>query len=305
MLTWVCIVLLYSFSALSIGNRRISQSFLNIRPDDSQSFDESQKEKSLSRTPDIHDTEQTMMKERAEKPSAQTPTKIANVICLTENYGGHSNKILQLANLLEEARTSQQKVGLNSRWSKWYRGFFDPRDDVLLDYRGNCSSSITASTAHKMQSYNRIKPELMELVPKLEIRQEAEKAIPDEPFISVHRRWLEGQCHMRANVANHFCVSKKGVRVENTCDITYSDILNPFGHKVVLFTDGQQRKFDSTFPHVDDHSFHVQMWMMTLSTVHYGNPVSSVDMAINHWRKGREMRPTECFPPITIGSGEE
>lgn len=305
MLTWLCFVVLYSFAALLIGNCQTSQSFLDSSPDNSPLFDEPQTQTSLSHTPNIHDTEQTMMKERAKESSAQTATTTVNVICLTGEWGRHCNKILQLANLLEEARTSQRKVGLDSDWSEWYRGFFDPRENVTLDYRGNCSSYITAETAHKMQSKNRINPELMELVPKLEIRQEAEKVIPDEPFISVHRRWLEGQCHMRANIANHFCVSKKGVRVENTCDIAYTDIMNPNGHKVVLFTDGQQRRFDSTFPHVDDHSFHVQMWMMTQSTVHYGNPVSSVDMVINHWREGREMRPIECFPPITIASGKE
>ena len=65
--------------------------------------------------------------------------------------------------------------------------------------------------------------------------------------------------------------------------------------KVVLFTDGQKPSLDNTFPIIDNHEFQYQLWIMTLSTIHYGNPSSSIDHVIAHWRLGQGMIPTTCW----------
>lgn len=134
--------------------------------------------------------------------------------------------------------------------------------------------------------------------------------------ISVHRRWLEGECHRRSSSSNEkFCMNESN-RIGNTtmkqthsteqyCDIVYDNITQQFQHleedapyQVILFTDGQKPEFDLTFPTIDDNHFTFQLWMMTLSGIHFGNPVSSVDYVVYHWRKGIRMYPSDCFPPI-------
>jgi hypothetical protein len=70
--------------------------------------------------------------------------------------------------------------------------------------------------------------------------------------------------------------------------------------QVVLFTDGQVPDLDNTFPNIFNESTHlmVEMWIMTLSDVHSGNPQSTVDGVVNLWRKGRGkgvVHPEECY----------
>ena len=37
------------------------------------------------------------------------------------------------------------------------------------------------------------------------------------------------------------------------------------------------------------------MWAMTLSTIHYANPMSTVDYIVSHWRKDKITRPQSCY----------
>jgi hypothetical protein len=85
------------------------------------------------------------------------------------------------------------------------------------------------------------------------------------------------------------------------CNVIFSDIPNPNNRTVVLFTDDQVPSMDQTFPIRDQQQFRVQMWMMAQSETHYGNPASSVDWVVMHWRqrlgKGN-MEPAVCYPTV-------
>ena len=52
----------------------------------------------------------------------------------------------------------------------------------------------------------------------------------------------------------------------------------------------------------DTHEFHLQMVLMSLSYIHYGNPASPIDYVIAHWREGEvkgkrieSVMPEACF----------
>ena len=84
------------------------------------------------------------------------------------------------------------------------------------------------------------------------------------------------------------------------CHATYENVtqFNPDGLPLVLFTDGRRPELDETFPIIDNHDFLTQFWMMVLSDIHVGNPASTVDRIVMHWRyaQGRQnIEPSRCF----------
>ena len=125
----------------------------------------------------------------------------------------------------------------------------------------------------------------------------------NRPFILVHRRWLEGECYKRAHLRQNFgsvesCTTEEMIKA---CNVTFSDISNPNNRTVVLFTDDEMPSMDRTFPIRDQQKFKVQMWMMAQSETHYGNPASSVDWVVMHWRQRlgkRNMEPAACYPIV-------
>jgi hypothetical protein len=71
---------------------------------------------------------------------------------------------------------------------------------------------------------------------------------------------------------------------------------------IVLFRDGQNKEYDDTFPlranitrFTGDSAILVEMWMTTMSSVHIGNPISSMDYIISHWRGENNMLPSTCW----------
>lgn len=170
-------------------------------------------------------------------------------------------------------------------------------------------------------------PSLQHRIPKQSIRLEAEAAVAQilkrsnsTKFMSVHRRAFErGEQACEGFVGPHehtFCFGKRldsnhtyfknlsssviGSYCEVTHEIAQTHVKTVDGGQatsssaqrlppIVLFTDGQRADLDQTFPLWDNHSFPVQLWMMTLSDIHYGNPMSSVDYVVAHWRRGRRM----------------
>jgi hypothetical protein len=337
--------------------------------------------------PTHHGTNYTVLRPHFNSSSNDSDTRsnrsIANtttVFCLSGIFGRNCNSIIQLANALHKVQKYQQqqqqqqapldhnnnnynnnnyyttyyKVGLPpGDWTERYLEFFDPRHEILFNYTGTCHFKLQAKRIH--YSYPKHKPnmQLMQLTPKVQVRQAAEAAIQDYieiwrrqqppqeqlappqslttsktttirssyPFLSVHRRWLEGSCHIRSDIpGENFCINTNHkIRVQDTCEIVYSNITDDYYRRyyqqpspspshqrdedkpfimppVLLFTDGQKPELDQTFPFRDSHPFAVQLWMMTLSPIHYGNPVSSVDHVVNHWRQGEGMEPASCFP---------
>jgi hypothetical protein len=76
-------------------------------------------------------------------------------------------------------------------------------------------------------------------------------------------------------------------------------------YKVVLLTDHQVPSLDETFPLVSNYTFPVEMWIMTLSDQHYGNPMSTIDLIVYYWRSLLHKRstnkvqqfPNACYQP--------
>ena len=224
---------------------------------------------------------------------------------------------------------------------------------------------------HYRQSPHVVNRELMTLLPKVSIRQEAQRIVQDEIllsttksksssrsnqnsklyWVSVHRRKLEGQCKKRihknltsctylmeyaksidllfndplAHVHYKHRASHPVLDAKFICDIQYDNVTNDIAYQqlvarqrdeqgekqqssssspsssslsvpIILFTDHQKPTYDDTFiPNIDTHPFTVQLYMMTLSTLHYGNPSSSVDHVVAHWRLGNNMIPSNCW----------
>jgi hypothetical protein len=176
-------------------------------------------------------------------------------------------------------------------------------------------------------------------------------------LITVHRDTINNQCTQQAEKLQYIVCPNYNSRNElqaqdfvNLCNINYTTVAPTVRHKnddenpvVVLFTDLQDRVLDETFPNIilfngpstantttssfrmmqdttsiqTTQSMQVSVWMMILSDVHYGNPMSLSDLILYYWRqnyfqlpmsqKGTRnknanniqspmMMPTQCYP---------
>lgn len=221
--------------------------------------------------------------------------KFKSFLCLHTAFGKNSNKLLSLANSIDFAKKNGLKyISLDPNYWKWFKEWFDDRRDIIEHNSDiKCTKRISGKDAfylHKIKTLDYFNPILMTLLPKKSIRETAEKVFT-EPFVSVHRRHLEGECLQRSKNA-YLCNSNEDY--SKTCNYTGDDF-NHLNEKVILFTDGQVPTLDKTFKNIDHQPYPVQMWAMTLSTIHYGNPMSTVDYVISHWRKDKITRPQSCY----------
>ncbi|KAL3926560.1 MAG: hypothetical protein SGBAC_013427 [Bacillariaceae sp.] len=237
-------------------------------------------------------------------------------LCLTPPfYGRTNNKVIEIGKLLKLSyqEGKNRRLALDRRWSNWYPQFFDERADVLLDYypHGECEKTFTAREAFEIPDWDL--SYLIHLLPRHDFRERVEKILNTwqhgQNYISVHRRDLEGSCHVHARCSDveletSTCLQKRDpievcsaeLRLQ-ACDMEYNTVPNPEGLPIVLFTDGQVPAKDGTFPHMfNTTDFFVEMWLMVKSKTHWGNPRSTVDAVVSSWRKGRGMEPKECYP---------
>ena len=241
--------------------------------------------------------------------------KTKEYLCLKNLWAGNCNKILELARAFRVAREKNLELAILSD-HEWFRSLFDPIPGITLPLPTktlNCTVSMDGKTAfytnYKHSKTNPFLPHLAQLMwPSKRIREEAENAVRqklgNKPFLSVHRRGMKG-CLNRAKVSksvgNDFPNNCTTQTMLTMCNLNYTTVqqyFNPTNLTVVLFTDWLQKHLDQTFPIVDDHAFFVQLWMMTLSERHVGNPLSTVDMVVNHWRysKGNpNIMPADCY----------
>jgi len=237
-------------------------------------------------------------------------------LCLTPPfYGRTNNKVIEIGKLLKLSyqEGKRRPLALDRRWSNWYRPHFDERPDVLLDYypHGECEKVFTARESFEIPDWDL--SYLIHLLPRHDYRERAEKILNTwrhgKNYISVHRRDLEGSCHVHARCSDveletSTCLQKRDpsevcsvdLRL-HACDMEYDMVPNPQGLPIVLFTDGQVPAKDATFPHIFNTSdFFVEMWLMVNSQTHWGNPRSTVDAVVASWREGRGMEPKQCYP---------
>eukprot|EP00980_Cylindrotheca_fusiformis_P013659 scaffold3515_cov126-Cylindrotheca_fusiformis.AAC.8 len=230
-------------------------------------------------------------------------------------YGRTNNKVIEVGKLLRHSHHEgkNRAVGLDKRWSKWYRTHFDDRPDVILDYypHGECYGTYNAKEAFELGDWDL--SYLSNLLPAKEFRDAAESIIEHQwphgdTYISVHRRDLEGSCHAHArcssvDLVNLTCYEPRDPQercsVElrlQACNMEYNLVPNPDSLPIVLFTDGQVPALDNTFPHkFNTTDFFVEMWLMVKSKTHWGNPRSTVDAVVSSWRQGKGMEPKECY----------
>lgn len=249
--------------------------------------------------------------------SSERITQVQNLktFCLVAPlFGRTNNNMISIGKLLKIVKEENEfgYVGLDANWSQWYQQHFDPRPEIVLFYSpsGECVKSYDGRAAYFLPDWGM--DSLVDLVPKSQYREEAEATLKSWPFghnyISVHRRHLEGHCKTFATCAKvkkNKCVRRRdpnekcspGLRLQ-ACEMEYN-FLPP--HKndtpVVLFTDGQVPEKDATFPNRFTSSSHllVEMLLMVKSTVHWGNPRSTLDVVVASWRRGQGMEPRDCY----------
>lgn len=236
------------------------------------------------------------------------------VLCITGPIFGRTfNQIIGTAAALKIVTSSEHNVngttivGLSPDYSRFYIEFLDPRDDILIDYEGPCVAAYTPREIFYALEHTMLKNELRQLIPKAVYRAEAEAALAAYtlPVTTVHRRDLEGWCIRRAKNLEFIHCPNGDVTDQlqvsdfvDSCNMEYSMLANATQgpSSVLLLTDGQVPELDATFPLVSNHSFPVQTWIMTLSAVHYGNPLSSIDFLVSYWRgDDADTRPRACY----------
>ena len=97
-------------------------------------------------------------------------------------------------------------------------------------------------------------------------------------------------------VMSCFTICRARVLLCSACAYTETSVRRSVGATalIVLFTDGLDAKQDNTFANRDQHPVEQQMWGMVLSERHFGNPLSSIDYVVAHWRNDT-VEPTTCF----------
>jgi hypothetical protein len=264
------------------------------------------------------------------------------VVCVDgELYGRTFNQIMQLTAARAVASDIQRQlqevkvaVGIVApEFNSFYEELFDLEDNafedtprILLHYDGACD--YTYSPRKLLYTFIRLNQRtvLQHLrFPKAIFREEAEMILSSlrvektQPqIITVHRRNLEGACIPQAQTKsrlvcpNHYHDLSESELV-NLCNMEYKMVIEAIektsatdnDYKVVLMTDHQVPSLDDTFPIVSNYTFPVEMWIMTLSDQHYGNPMSTVDLLVYYWRnqlnKGLsnevQQFPKACYKP--------
>mmetsp|Transcript_22233 Transcript_22233/g.61996 ORF Transcript_22233/g.61996 Transcript_22233/m.61996 type:complete len:377 (+) Transcript_22233:341-1471(+) len=230
--------------------------------------------------------------------------------CFGSFFGQHCNRIISMARLLSlrNDEGENRPIALDEAWTEWFLSVFDEREEFIYNHDSkNCHVWMESMDVFFLK--NPFAPYLPTLLPKKQHREEAERILDSWPhgrnFISVHRRNLDGKCKRWAScrepICEDMCLSTStctlGVRLD-ACDMEYKKVHNPSNLTVVLFTDNQVPRLDRTFPTRFDQSsashFLVEVLLMTKSTTHWGNPLSSGDVIVYHWRKGMNMEPEPC-----------
>jgi hypothetical protein len=57
-------------------------------------------------------------------------------------YGRNANRIITLANALNESQQRNLTLALDKSWSSWYLKWFDQRDSIELNYFGFCAIKL-------------------------------------------------------------------------------------------------------------------------------------------------------------------
>ncbi|KAL7565741.1 hypothetical protein ACA910_010183 [Epithemia clementina (nom. ined.)] len=144
-------------------------------------------------------------------------------------------------------------------------------------------------------------------------------------IVTVHQRWLEGSCVQRAKRLTIPCpmvipqvdpLIQEEYFFAHTCFFNETfvrtklptvllegrDPFDPNQVIVVLMADGQRSKEDDvkSFALKDSHDFMIQVGMMMLSDYHFGNPMSSIDKVLSHWRArlGKKTYPEEWYQEV-------
>ncbi len=241
------------------------------------------------------------------------PSCVDGVLCLDGTHGQNANRMISLANALHRAKDlNMSHVALDETWSSWYKEWFDRKENIVLDYRGVCLERISASDAFRAFSHHEYNDYLNYLHPSDHIVNEAIQRFKSQiPFVSVHRRDLEGSCHARHRRPNrsYFCFRQIKEDLAYTCDWKEADFTH-LNSSIILFTDGENPTYDNTFTHRSQDNFQIQMWAMTMSSRHFGNPTSSIDYVVAHWRKSmnrevNSMSPDTCYNYYKIENKKE
>ena len=247
-------------------------------------------------------------------------TGLQGPVCLKVKrkfFGRNCNRIIQIANGLMMARDMHADgIYLDQNWTSWYKKYLEDRDDVRFfvsnRHDPNCSRHVLSEEAHMYRPTNMVNPALLSLRLNSSIRQAAYRATKRYRrigkqqhgvggFVSVHRRNLEDVCRRWSRTPEkysaNYCIRGEPFlpSYEDWCDTVYQNITERHNRTVVLFTDRQRPEYDKTFPIRDENSFPVQLHMMTLSDLHYGVPISSIDYVVSHWRQGQNTKPHTCF----------
>lgn len=220
-------------------------------------------------------------------------------------YGRNANRIITLANALKEAQNRNLTVGLDKKWSSWYSSWFDDQN-IETNYFGACSVKMDAKLLYFSRPLSGHNAELHDLRPKRKFWRHAFLLLKNKNIVTVHRRWLEGECKKRAKSRQYFCSSSSDF--SQTCFWTQADIEEKVGslirnnviptqQKILLLSDHQNKVYDNTFKFQIRKKFQIEMCMMALSTAHFGNPMSSIDYIVAHWRSKLQF-PLECFGQI-------
>ena len=200
----------------------------------------------------------------------------------------------------------QQLTQISENENLDYSVFIRSLDPSLELVLALLKPEMAEQAAQRLQSYRE------QYITKLrETNEHAELKPEDIKIVTVHSRTLEGGCEPTIAKLHTFCAPLDAAANETaivrawqeschyTQDYVEQQLSLPLETTlVILLGDGQSPETEQTFTWKDDAPFGVQAAMMAQADFHFGNPASSVDKVVAHWRKGRPIFPPDCYADI-------
>ena len=232
-------------------------------------------------------------------------------LCLTGDlYGQLGNQLLTLAWAQKLALQSSKFLRLSSfstpNLSRLYLKenwdqIFDTQAFPYILMDGQSDIKCHQSFTYESIFFEQLNQEFTIPLPKSSVQEHARKAW-DSKGISVHGRSFEGTC---ALIKSNHCPSRNE-NVENLCDYSSHRLRHLFSidslTPMVLFSDKQDTTMDSTYEIINEDPIAVQLWMQVISETHIGNPMSTLDLIVYHWKKqtglGGRMLPESCYASV-------
>lgn len=246
-------------------------------------------------------------------------------IVLTKPWGQTGNLILALEHAIHLADTLGSILYADLNWHKFLAHNHLDRSKFIVRDFPTSNSPPNGYSLNGADAYFMVHPKpgfYSRVILHFQLRFNAHMLLQSEPrpLATIHDRDMDGMCldwiknpWMCLNYAGKYNEKWKDLCMLNKINVTtfLRESIKPniSPARILLLSDGHrpitsvgpEEELARVLSHEELH-YLSSAWLCVLSDIHVGNPASSIDMLISHWRLayGKSAPyPRECFDYIT------